>query len=228
MDGTRQEDTMSSHAYLTNRATGQPGVLTGRFRRAGRLTDDEESSRAVNQAVVRAKQGDREALRFLYIRYADHVYGYVLSIVRDDYEAEDVTQHVFAKLMVKLEKYEPREVPFSAWIIRVARNVAVDHIRQRRAIPCEEVRELQIRECDEETARDRALDLRDALSTLPEEQRQVVVMRHIVGLTPGEIAGKLGRTEPSIHGLHHRGRGALRTALTEMECAPTTNLKAAA
>jgi RNA polymerase sigma-70 factor (ECF subfamily) len=219
---------MSTHAYLTHRATGQPGVLTGRFRRTARLTDDDASNRAVNQAVVRAKQGDREALRFLYIRYADHVYGYVLSIVRDDYEAEDVTQHVFAKLMMKLEKYEPREVPFSAWIIRVARNVAVDHIRQRRAIPCEEVRELQANGCDEESARDRALDLRDALESLPEEQRQVVVMRHVVGLTPGEIAVKLGRTEPSIHGLHHRGRGALRTALTEMECGPTINQKAAA
>ena len=148
--------------------------------------------------------------------------------MRDDYEAEDVTQHVFAKLMMKLEKYEPREVPFSAWIIRVARNVAVDHIRQRRAIPCEEVRELQANACDEESARDRALDLRDALESLPEEQRQVVVMRHIVGLTPGEIAAKLGRTEPSIHGLHHRGRGALRTALTEMDCGPTINQKAAA
>ena len=46
-------------------------------------------------------------------------------------------------------------------------------------------------------------------------------MRHLVGLSPGEIAGQLGRTEPSIHGLHHRGRGALRAALTEMDCAPT-------
>ena len=63
------------------------------------------------------------------------------SLLRDDHEAEDVTQHVFAKLMTNLHKYEPREVPFSAWILRVARNVAVDHMRQRRAIPCEEVRE---------------------------------------------------------------------------------------
>ena len=219
---------MSAHAYLTNRTGAQPGVLTGRFRRASRITDDDATTRAVNQAVVRAKQGDREALRFLYIRYADHVYGYVSSIVRDDYEAEDVTQHVFAKLMMKLEKYEPREVPFSAWIIRVARNVAVDHIRQRRAIPCEEVRELQSHSFDEESARDRALDLRDALDSLPEDQREVVVMRHIVGLTPGEIARKLGKTEPSIHGLHHRGRGALRSALTEMDCAPTINQKVAA
>ena len=219
---------MSAHAYLAHRATNQSGVLTGRFRRAGRLTDDEVSNRAVNQAVVRARQGDQEALRYLYVRYADHVYGYVSSIVRDDFEAEDVTQHVFAKLMTKLAKYEPREVPFSAWIIRVARNVAVDHMRQRRAIPCAEVRELQPHEGEDESTRHRALDLRDALASLPEEQRQVVVMRHLVGLTPGEIASKLGRTEPSIHGLHHRGRGALRSVLTQMECAPTINKRAAA
>jgi RNA polymerase sigma-70 factor, ECF subfamily len=219
---------MSAHAYLMHRANDQAGVLTGRFRRASRLTDDEASNRAVNQAVIRAKQGDREALRFLYVRYADHVYGYVSSIVRDDFEAEDVTQHVFAKLMTKLEKYEPREVPFSAWIIRVARNVAVDHIRQRRAIPCEEVRELQVGGGDDGSARDRALDLRDALASLPDEQRQVVVMRHLVGLTPGEIASRLGRTEPSIHGLHHRGRGALRSVLSEMQCGPAINQKVAA
>jgi len=217
-----------SIAYLSDHANRQSGVLTGRFRRAARLTDDEASNRAVSQAVTRAKQGDREALRYLYVRYADHVYGYVLSIVRDEFEAEDVTQQVFAKLITKLEKYEPRAVPFSAWIIRVSRNVAVDHMRQRRAIPCEEVRELQVHEGDDESARHRALDLRRALATLPEDQRQVVVMRHLVGLTPGEIAGKLGRTEPSIHGLHHRGRGALRSVLTEMDCAPTINHKVAA
>jgi len=212
---------MSAHAYLNRRDSKDAGVLEGRFRRVGRLTDDEESTRAVAQAVTRAKQGDREALRYLYVHYADHVYGYVASIVRDDYEAEDVTQHVFAKLMTVLPKYEPREVPFSAWIIRVARNVAVDHMRQRRAIPCEEVRELDTRAEEHDSSRDRSLGLRDALATLPEEQRQVVVMRHLVGLTPGEIAGRLGRTEPSIHGLHHRGRGALRTALVDMECGPT-------
>jgi RNA polymerase sigma-70 factor, ECF subfamily len=196
-------------------------VLHGRFRRAGRLSEDEAGNRAVAQAVTRAKQGDREALRYLYVHYADHVYGYVASIVRDDYEAEDVTQHVFAKLMTVLPKYEPREVPFSAWILRVARNVAVDHMRQRRAIPCEEVRDLDTHAEDDDSSRHRSLGLRDALATLPEDQRQVVVMRHLIGLTPGEIAGCLGRSEPSIHGLHHRGRGALRTVLTEMDCGPT-------
>jgi RNA polymerase sigma-70 factor (ECF subfamily) len=219
---------MSAATYRASGDGTQAGVLTGRFRRVARLTDDEAFNRAVAAAVALAKQGDREALRYLYVRYADHVYGYVASIVRDDYEAEDVTQHVFAKLMTKLAKYEPREVPFSAWILRVARNVAVDHMRQRRAIPCEDVREMDIHEGDDEAARHLSLDLRDALRTLPEDQRQVVVMRHLVGLTPGEIAGRLGRTEPSIHGLHHRGRGALRSALTEMQCGPTIYEKVAA
>src|SRR4051812_44516493 len=198
------------------------GVLTGRFRRVSRLDDDEAGKRTVAQAVARAKQGDREALRYLYIRYADNVYGYVASIVRDDYEAEDVTQHVFAKLMTALPKYQERSVPFAAWILRVARNVAVDHVRQRRAIPCEEGRELEPRVSGEEEDNQRSLTLREALDDLPDDQRQVIVLRHVVGLSPGEIAQRLGKTEPSVHGLHHRGRGALRSLLSEHDCAPTT------
>jgi len=202
------------------------GVLQGRFRRSTRLDDDPESRRAVMQAVARAKQGDREALRFLYIQYADNVYGYVASLLRDDHEAEDVTQHVFAKLMTSIHKYESREVPFSAWILRVARNVAVDHLRQRRAVPCEEVRMEGGYESNDEGSL-RKTSLTEALSTLPVEQREVLVLRHLVGLSPGEIATRMGKTEPSIHGLHHRGRGALRAALAERDCAPTVLGKAA-
>jgi RNA polymerase sigma-70 factor (ECF subfamily) len=200
---------------------------TGRFRSRTSLEEGPELNRVVAQAVARAKAGDQEAFRFLYLRYVDNVYGYVRSIVRDDYEAEDVTQHVFTKLITSLPKYEQREVPFAAWILRVARNVAVDHMRARRAIPCEEVRELYPQH-EDDPSRTRSLALRDALAALPEEQREVIVLRHIVGLSPGEIAGRLDRTEPSVHGLHHRGRGALRDSLSEMECGPTVRLKAAA
>ena len=58
-------------------------------------------------AVARAKEGEDDAIRFLYVSYSNNVYGYVRSIVHDDHEAEDVTQHVFAKLMTK--KLEGRE-----------------------------------------------------------------------------------------------------------------------
>jgi RNA polymerase sigma-70 factor, ECF subfamily len=200
-----------------------------RFSAKRTLEDDSPRMRStLTLAIGRAREGDDEAVRYLYIRYADNVYGYVASIVRDEFEAEDVTQHVFAKLMTVLPKYQEREVPFSAWILRVARNVAVDHMRSRRAIPCEEVRELDPSQHDDQAAHQTSMMLREALETLPEDQRQVLVLRHLVGLSPGEIAGQLGKSEPSIHGLHHRGRGALRTVLTERECAPTVLAKAAA
>ena len=195
----------------------------GKFRTKTKLDEGPELDRVVAQAVAGAKEGDQEAVRFLYLQYVDNVYGYVRSIVRDDFEAEDVTQHVFTKLLTVLPKYEQRSVPFAAWIIRVARNVAVDHMRlQRRAFPCEEVREL---EPGADTPDDQAYTLREALATLPEDQRQVIVLRHVVGLSPGEIAGQMGKTEPSIHGLHHRGRGALRAVLSERDCAPTVQTK---
>jgi RNA polymerase sigma-70 factor (ECF subfamily) len=218
---------MEGHSSMTNRFRERADELdttrpAGRFRTKTSLDEGPELDRVVAQAVARAKDGDQEAIRFLYLRYVDNVYGYVRSIVRDDFEAEDVTQHVFTKLLTVLPKYEQRGVPFAAWILRVARNVAVDHMRLRRAIPCEEVREL---EPDLDTGDDHAITLREALATLPEDQREVIVLRHVVGLTPGEIAGQMGKTEPSIHGLHHRGRGALRAVLTERDCAPAVQTK---
>jgi RNA polymerase sigma-70 factor, ECF subfamily len=174
----------------------------------------------VYHAVARAKEGDMNALHFLYVRFADDVCAYVRSIVRDPHTAEDITQAVFAKLMKAIHRYERRDVPFAAWIIRVARNVALDHIRASRQIPLPEVRTSD--EGTEQVGFERALCLREALDRLPQDQREVLILRHVAGLSPGEIAARLGKTEASVHGLHHRGRGALKAALLELEAAPVT------
>jgi RNA polymerase sigma-70 factor, ECF subfamily len=174
----------------------------------------------VYEAVAAAKAGDMSALHFLYVRFADDVCAYVRSIVRDPHAAEDITQNVFAKLMKAIHKYERRNVPFAAWIIRVARNMALDHVRAARQIPVEEVRTSD--EGGELVGFDRAQCIRDALQRLPHDQREVLVLRHVAGLSPGEIAERLGKTEASVHGLHHRGRGALRAALRELDAAPVT------
>ena len=139
--------------------------------------------------------------------------------MRNDHEAEDVTQHVFAKLMTTIHKYDDRGVPFFAWLVRMARNVAIDHLRSNRLTPTENV-------LDPTTSTgvdlDRAETVRAALAALPDEQREVVVLRHVVGLTPGEIADRMGRTESAIHGLHHRGRRALQRELIQLESTPAT------
>ena len=189
---------------------------------AGSAPVDESHAnrRLVLLAVRRVQAGDREALGFLYARFADNVYGYVRSIVHDHHEAEDVTQHVFAKLMRVIGKYQEREVPFLAWLLRVARNVAVDHMRQQRLVPVEEVR-LSGGVLEGPGSR-RIDDLKEALATLHEDQREVLVLRHFAGLSPTEIATLTGKTEGSIHGLHHRGRRALRAELIERGVAPVT------
>ena len=115
------------------------GPRIGRFIRVANSQSVQDDS-LLGRAIVRAKQGDMDALHFLYVRYADDVYGFVNSIVRDTHAAEDITQNIFGKLMKAILKYEPREVPFSAWILRAARNAALDHMRARRQIPVEEVR----------------------------------------------------------------------------------------
>ena len=93
-------------------------------------------------------------------------------------------------------------------------------MRARRQIPVEEVRTSD--EGHDQIGFDRSQSLREALGRLPEEQREVLVLRHIAGLTPREIADRLGKSEGSIHGLHHRGRGALKAALVELDAAPIT------
>jgi RNA polymerase sigma factor (sigma-70 family) len=105
-----------------------------------RLRDSRrEGEDLVALAVARAKEGDRSALQFLYIRYAGEVHRYVNSIVGDHYEAEDITQGVFLKLMRVLGSYRQRDVPFAAWLRRVARNAALENLRSKRAVPFHEL-----------------------------------------------------------------------------------------
>ena len=189
------------------------------FTQRSSYEDSPERREQTRLAVARAKEGDQTALRFLYATYSCHVYGYVRSILRDDHEAEDVTQHVFAKLMTVVTKYEDRGVPFFAWLLRLSRNVAIDHLRANRLTPTDSVSES---EPGSAADLDRARLVKEALATLPNEQREVVFLRHVVGLTPGEIAERMGRSESSVHGLHHRGRRALQLALRGAESAPCT------
>jgi RNA polymerase sigma-70 factor, ECF subfamily len=193
------------------------------FRCRKTLDESPEAMREVRLAIARAKEGDRDALRLLYIRYSNNVYGYVRSIVKDDAEAEDLTQQVFMKLITVIVKYEDHGVPFSGWLLRLARNVTLDHMRRRRPTPSEEVLDTDGHD-DGGDARDRARDLHEALASLPDEQRSVIIMRHVVGLSPPEIAARMDRSESSIHGLQHRGRRALQLELSRLGSAPSTRV----
>jgi RNA polymerase sigma-70 factor (ECF subfamily) len=185
-----------------------------------RVGTEAPSKSDLSRVIARAKEGDSGAIHWLYVNYSENVYGYARSILRDEYEAEDIRQQVFARLITSIGRYEERSVPFSAWLLRVTHNLAIDHLRRRRPILCEEARAV------DERAEDRGRELSEALTAalqeLPEIQRDVIVLRHVAGYSPSEIAECLGKSEDSIHGLHHRGRRALKQSLKRLDAVPIT------
>jgi RNA polymerase sigma-70 factor (ECF subfamily) len=181
--------------------------------------------RRIRRLVTAAQAGDREAMHGLYVSFAPGLRAYLARIV-GRHDAEDVTQQVFAKLMGELPSYRAGEAPFSAWLMRVARNLAVDHLRRSRLVPCAEVRGRET--LADDSGRECTASLREALSGLPPAQREVLLLHHLVGLSAGEIADSLGRSVHSVHCLHNRGRSAARTALDRLGAGPATSRQPAA
>jgi RNA polymerase sigma-70 factor (ECF subfamily) len=183
-------------------------------------SDSDRDRRQIDRAVAQAKAGDSEGIRFLYARFSSDVYRFVRSIVGDEHDAEDVTQTVFLKLICAIHRYKREAVPFAAWLIRVARNAAIDHLRERRAVPCEEIRTTTPDPQDGNA--ERLSDIKEAMAGVQGEQRQVVLLRQVCGLAPGEIAVRLGKSEGAVHGLHHRGRRTAQARLRERGAQPVT------
>ena len=101
----------------------------------------------------------------------------------------------------------------------MAHNAAIDRVRAQRLVPCEEVHDPAAAHEDESPER---LDtLRQALRTLPGDWREVVVFRLIVGVGASEVGERIGRSEPAVHALQHKGRRQLRSELVRLDAAPT-------
>jgi RNA polymerase sigma-70 factor (ECF subfamily) len=156
----------------------------------------------------------------LYALHAPAVHAHVLHVVRNADDADDVTQQVFAKLLTGLDRYRPGEAPFIVWVLRVARNAAIDHARRTHHVAVDDVDGVDVGARDDRGADELRASLRAALALLPQGQRDVLLLTHLVGLSPHEIAAVLGCTVRAVHGLHYRGRIAVRVTLTGLGSAP--------
>jgi RNA polymerase sigma-70 factor, ECF subfamily len=188
------------------------------YRRRRQLVHPPDADALVVAATEQARAGDDDALRLIYLLYADNVFGYVFAIVRDEHDAEDITSEVFARLPRALTHYKASATPFAAWLLRVARNAALDHLRAQRSVPLAEVHATGA--TAELHARERLEGLTAAFAALPDDQRQVMLLRLVAGLTPGEVAAQLGRSVDAVHALQHRARRRLREELTQAGWAP--------
>ena len=82
------------------------------------------------QVIQRAINGDREAFTYIYDLHFDKIYRYIYVKVHSQAEAEDLTQDVFIKAYEAIKSYEWRDLPFTAWLFRIAHNRVIDHIRK--------------------------------------------------------------------------------------------------
>src|SRR5438093_26795 len=98
------------------------------------------SSQDLKLLVEQAQQGNRDALEELYLLHFDRVYSYLHMSVGNRHDAEDLTTQVFVKMLESIGKFRWRSAPFSAWLFRIAHNLAMDHFRaNKRWQPEEEV-----------------------------------------------------------------------------------------
>jgi RNA polymerase sigma-70 factor (ECF subfamily) len=174
-----------------------------------------ESTEQVRELVARGQQGDREALEELYLIHFDRIYSYLHVSVGNRHDAEDLTTQTFLKMLEKIGSFKWQSAPFSAWLFRIAHNLAMDHFRSRRRWqPEEEVPEPPGEEepsaeleAMQVIGRESMLKLIDRLSP---EQQQVLTLKFVFNLPNAEVAAILDKTEGAIKSLQHRALVSLQ------------------
>src|SRR5438045_4667473 len=186
---------------------------------SGRAPTRESETERVRALVERAQQGDRDALEELYLIHFDRIYSYLHMSVGNRYDAEDLTTQTFLKILESIKRFRWQSAPFSAWLFRIAHNLAMDHFRaNRRWQPEEDVPEPQGEE--EPSAEAQALQsigrqsMLELIEDLSEEQQQVLTLKFVFNFPNGEVATILGKTEGAVKSLQHRALVSLQKQLT--------------
>jgi RNA polymerase sigma-70 factor, ECF subfamily len=158
---------------------------------------------------------DRECFADLYEAHFDRIYAYVSRRLRDRTAAQDITSDVFHHALANLDNYEPRGIPFSAWLFRIAANKVYDYRQQQRYEQNLPPPNLVDQQADYEQA-EQAAQLFAAVRNLPADQRRVVELRFVQQKSIRETAEELQRSEGATKQLQLRAIEALRASLGEM------------
>ncbi|HZL08871.1 MAG TPA: sigma-70 family RNA polymerase sigma factor [Prolixibacteraceae bacterium] len=171
-----------------------------------------------NSLVKQFVDGDQIAIEMLITRHKKRVFTYIVLIVKNHHLAEDIFQDTFIKVIrsLKTGKYTENG-KFISWVLRISHNLIIDHFRKEKLLNTTSNDDTSIdlfnsQRYSEETIEDKLVydqitsDVRLLIEELPEDQRQVILMRHFQGLSFKEIAGL---TDVSINTALGRMRYAL-------------------
>jgi RNA polymerase sigma-70 factor, ECF subfamily len=168
-------------------------------------------ARASEPALVRAAQrGSAEAFAELFRRHWPRAHRAAWLVVHDATAAEDVAQEAFLAAVRSLDRFDRRR-PFGPWLHRIVVNRAIDYARARELR--REVADLGVETAAVDRSRAPGEDVLAALAALPPDQRAVIVMRHLLGFTPGEIASALGLPRGTVNSRLRRGLDGLQEAV---------------
>lgn len=171
--------------------------------------------------VGRARGGDREAFERLVRRYLPAAVAVGLAVLADPEDARDIAQDAFVTALERLDELT-RDDAFKGWLLRIVRNRALDRKRSQVRFPKVDVTVLDLVDRGDSPEREAArAELRDrltrALSTLPERERQVLLLHDLEGWKHREIGEKLGMLEGTVRHVLFRARRMMRSELGPME-----------
>lgn len=174
-----------------------------------------------NQLVVRASTRDHAAFTELYSLYYERIYRYARLKIGSPADAEDITSTVFFNAWRTIDHFAPqRESSFAAWLFRIAHHAIIDRVRRIREIISLDAYDMRplihATEPGPEAEVERQIafdDLYEALKLLTPEQRDVVLLRFVEGLSAREVGDIMGKNEGAVRGMQFRAIEALRRAL---------------
>lgn len=155
---------------------------------------------------------DRERV---YLDYRDMVRRYISGKVRNIHDIEDLTSDVFVKVYEKLEKFDGEKASVSTWVYTITRNTVIDFYRTNK--PCEELPETLVSDdgVDENFIKEESLsELCDALESLDERSRDLIIFHYYKGLTLKEIAEKMSISYSYAKLLHNNALAKLKDFLS--------------
>ncbi len=170
--------------------------------------------------ILRAQQGDEEALTQLYEENFDRIYRYVALKTGDRTEAEDITQQVFLNALKSIRSYKSRGTRFSAWLYRIAHNQIVDYLRRKTKQSTTQLDESLV-DCssysDPRLTAEMNVEIECVVSAsrqLTQAQREVISLRFASELSVAEVSRIMGKSEGAVKALQHSAVVALRKSLS--------------
>jgi RNA polymerase sigma-70 factor (ECF subfamily) len=164
--------------------------------------------------VKRAIARDQDAFAALYDRHAVRVYRHVYYMVGNPAEAEDLTAQAFLQAWQAVPRYQIRGAPFVSWLLRIAHNLGVSHLRSRKeGAELPETLVDRSRDGNPEEVLQRRAEakrVREAILRLRDEQRQVIMLRFVEDLEYPEVARIVGKSVAAVRVIQHRALNALR------------------